>query len=215
LEKAPRARLRTLPESCDQCGRQLGEAGFIFDACTTENLAWSWMCPACFFELGCGIGEGFGQLYLDGRDVTYLILGYGSHDGTCSASTTEDFAQAIPRSATLAEGIDGRNDGPLQAPGKSPRLPRRLKGFQPVSSKQPYGSPQWQDEIEYQAMKNAFRPRYDGQVANKLLVYLRQRRSRRLSIGLLGRPRSPSWCSQSCARTPLKLSLISPCISRA
>lgn len=32
--------------------------GFFFDACIVENLMWSWMCPPCFFGLGCGVGQG-------------------------------------------------------------------------------------------------------------------------------------------------------------
>jgi hypothetical protein len=63
------------PDSCDQCGRDLGEMGYVFDACTTENLMWSWMCPPCFFGLGCGVGEGWGQLYFREHDQTFLVIG--------------------------------------------------------------------------------------------------------------------------------------------
>jgi hypothetical protein len=63
------------PSSCDQCGRDLTEVGFFFDGCTTQALQWSWMCPPCFFGLGCGVGEGFGQLYLREDERTFLILG--------------------------------------------------------------------------------------------------------------------------------------------
>ena len=63
------------PDSCDQCGRDLHGVGYYFDACTIEDLMWSWMCPPCFFGLGCGVGEGYGQLYLRSEDGTFLILG--------------------------------------------------------------------------------------------------------------------------------------------
>jgi hypothetical protein len=63
------------PDSCDQCGRDLGEVGYFFDGCTIENLMWSWMCPPCFFGLGCGVGNGFGQLYLQEQRQTFSILG--------------------------------------------------------------------------------------------------------------------------------------------
>jgi len=63
------------PESCDQCSRNLTEVGFFFDACTISNMEWSWMCPPCFFALGCGVGEGFGQLYLRQDGEAFLLLG--------------------------------------------------------------------------------------------------------------------------------------------
>ena len=63
------------PGSRDQCGRSLIEIGFFFDACTINNMQWSWMCPPCFFALGCGVGNGFGQLYLRENGATFLVLG--------------------------------------------------------------------------------------------------------------------------------------------
>lgn len=63
------------PNNCDQCGRGLNDFGYIFDACTIENLLWAWMCPPCFFGLGCGVGNGYGQLYLREHGEVYLILG--------------------------------------------------------------------------------------------------------------------------------------------
>src|SRR6185503_6800646 len=42
------------PDRCDQCGRDLIEAGYYLDGCTTRDLMWSWMCPPCFFRVGCG-----------------------------------------------------------------------------------------------------------------------------------------------------------------
>lgn len=63
------------PRHCDQCARGLSETGFFFDACTTEDLKWSWMCPPCFFGLGCGVGEGWGQLYRREKAQFFLILG--------------------------------------------------------------------------------------------------------------------------------------------
>ena len=63
------------PDSCDQCGRDLHGVGYYFDACTIENQMWSWMCPPCFFGLGCGVGEGYGQLYLRSEGEIFLILG--------------------------------------------------------------------------------------------------------------------------------------------
>jgi hypothetical protein len=63
------------PQLCDQCGRALREVGFFLDACTIEDVKWSWMCPPCFFALGCGVGQGFGQLYLSEGSETFLILG--------------------------------------------------------------------------------------------------------------------------------------------
>jgi hypothetical protein len=67
--------LTNAPSDCDQCGRDLGEVGFFLDACTIEDMKWSWMCPPCFFALGCGVGYGFGQLYLREGNETFLILG--------------------------------------------------------------------------------------------------------------------------------------------
>lgn len=64
-----------LPEACDQCGRDLAEIGYVFDTCTRASLEWSWMCPPCFFGLGCGVGEGFGQLYAFDRTNVFLVLG--------------------------------------------------------------------------------------------------------------------------------------------
>jgi hypothetical protein len=64
-----------VPKSCDQCGRDLSAVGYFLDACTTEDMKWSWMCPPCFFALGCGVGHGFGQLYLRDGEQTFLILG--------------------------------------------------------------------------------------------------------------------------------------------
>ena len=63
------------PDSCDQCGRDLHGVGYYFDACTIEDQMWSWMCPPCFFGLGCGVGEGYGQLYLRSDDEEFLIMG--------------------------------------------------------------------------------------------------------------------------------------------
>ena len=63
------------PKSCDQCGRDLNDVGYFFDACTIENMMWSWMCPPCFFVRGCGVGNGYGQLYLRADGKEYLILG--------------------------------------------------------------------------------------------------------------------------------------------
>lgn len=63
------------PNNCDQCGRDLNKVGFFFDACTIENMLWSWMCPPCFFGLGCGVGNGYGQLYLREHGEEYIILG--------------------------------------------------------------------------------------------------------------------------------------------
>jgi hypothetical protein len=63
------------PHTCDQCGRDLRDTGFFFDACTTQDLKWSWMCPPCFFGLGCGVGEGWGQLYLHNGGRVVLVLG--------------------------------------------------------------------------------------------------------------------------------------------
>jgi hypothetical protein len=62
------------PRSCDQCGRDLHDVGYYFDACTTENMMWSWMCPPCFFGLGCGVGEGYGQLYLHSGDKDFQLI---------------------------------------------------------------------------------------------------------------------------------------------
>jgi len=51
------------PDSCDLCGRSLLAVGWVIDGCTTTNMLWSWMCPACFAIHGCGLGNGWGQLY--------------------------------------------------------------------------------------------------------------------------------------------------------
>jgi hypothetical protein len=67
------------PDSCDQCGRSLCDIGYFFDACTIQDMMWSWMCPPCFFGLGCGVGEGWGQLYLREHGLTFLILGLKDH----------------------------------------------------------------------------------------------------------------------------------------
>jgi hypothetical protein len=50
-------------------------AFFFLDACTIDDMKWSWMCPPCFFALGCGVGQGFGQLYLHEGSESFLILG--------------------------------------------------------------------------------------------------------------------------------------------
>jgi hypothetical protein len=62
------------PTDCDQCGRNLHEIGFFLDACTVQNMMWSWMCPPCFLKIGCGVGEGWGQLYgiKEGKMLHYL-----------------------------------------------------------------------------------------------------------------------------------------------
>lgn len=63
------------PDTCDQCYRNLTEVGFFFDACTVSDMKWSWMCPPCFFALGCGVGKGFGQLYVYQDGELFLVLG--------------------------------------------------------------------------------------------------------------------------------------------
>lgn len=67
--------LMQVPDRCDQCSRDLGDTGYFFDACTTFQMQWSWMCPPCFFRVGCGVGEGWGQLYLQNEGRVHLVLG--------------------------------------------------------------------------------------------------------------------------------------------
>lgn len=62
-----------LSDTCD-CGRSL-ESGFLFDVCSNLNLVWSWMCPICFFRMGCGLGTGFGQLYRRHGSEVSLVWG--------------------------------------------------------------------------------------------------------------------------------------------
>lgn len=70
------------PERCDQCSRDLHDTGFLFDVCTTFQMKWCWMCPPCFFRVGCGVGEGWGQLYLqDGEQIDLVLGGLGTPSG--------------------------------------------------------------------------------------------------------------------------------------
>ena len=69
------ATVTNAPNSCDQCGRDLNYVGYFLDACTIEKQMWSWMCAPCFFALGCGVGNGYGQLYLREDDDDFLVFG--------------------------------------------------------------------------------------------------------------------------------------------
>ena len=99
-----------VPANCDECRRSLSEIGFFFDACTTENAQWAYVCPPCFFKFGCGVGEGYGQLYQVRGDHGFMILGQGQveHAGE-SADAKMTIDEAIEELNKLFGADPGQN----------------------------------------------------------------------------------------------------------
>jgi hypothetical protein len=49
-----------VPLICDGCGHPLSQTAYD---CKTQYGPWSWLCQACFAEVGTGLGVGRGQKY--------------------------------------------------------------------------------------------------------------------------------------------------------
>jgi hypothetical protein len=76
------------------------------------------MCPPCFFGLGCGVGNGFGQLYLREQGQTFLILG------------------SVTNAATKDEASDSNDESVSQQTGHGEVIFKRpdLSGIRAVGS---------------------------------------------------------------------------------
>ena len=63
-----------IPRICNLCARNLVETGFAFDAITTDQMQWSYMCVGCFLNHGCGLGNGWGQLFKASSAGEWLLV---------------------------------------------------------------------------------------------------------------------------------------------
>lgn len=57
------------PKECDICHELIGE---VFVDGKTCYGPWANMCPACFKEIGIGLGTGLGQKYQKKEDGNYV-----------------------------------------------------------------------------------------------------------------------------------------------
>jgi len=83
LQKAQKRQIHPIPppEKCDSCSKNLSDEKYYIDGALKNSTAWANMCPKCFFENGEDIGWGSGQLYMQEKKGSWLLVaGFPSKD---------------------------------------------------------------------------------------------------------------------------------------
>jgi hypothetical protein len=67
------------PRDFDCCSRPLAPVRMFVDGVHRPSGLWAFMCPACFLQLGRGLGDGLGQLFLLRDDGSWLqVAGFSA-----------------------------------------------------------------------------------------------------------------------------------------
>lgn len=62
------------PNTCGMCSKELLKEKYYIDGALKRSGVWTNMCPSCFFEHGEGIGWGEGQLYMQVKKGSWLMV---------------------------------------------------------------------------------------------------------------------------------------------
>lgn len=76
LKEAKKRQIYCSPPSgkCDLCAKNLAKEEYYIDGMTKDKKIWVNMCPACFYEQGKQIKRGEGQLYMQVKKGSWLMV---------------------------------------------------------------------------------------------------------------------------------------------
>ena len=76
LKEAKKRQIYCLPKppKCDLCSKNLLEEKFYIDGATKNDGPWANMCSNCFDKHGAGIASGKGQLYMQVKKGSWLLV---------------------------------------------------------------------------------------------------------------------------------------------
>jgi hypothetical protein len=115
LKEAQERKIYSLPppKKCDLCSKSLLEEQYYIDGALRDSEGWANMCPKCFFEKGRSIDWGVGQLYMQDKEGSWLMVaGFPPKDDSSpfNPSLTEDEAYwVIKKSIEAAKQEEKQN----------------------------------------------------------------------------------------------------------